>query len=251
MSRMMSLPVSWLPVLLLVIGNAGPLAAQLERPPTTRLPLERPPTTRPTIVPAGPSYLSATGYMPTRIMLRWRAVPNAQFYRVNRANPVEPRHKAYDLSLAQLAASQEMETGDYWNVNWPVDETSTYTYDIQAGFVDAVGIQTLSTPSPAASVKSPPYVAPANVRHTTALYNVPGKLYVTITWDPVPNASGYFVAWESLGNSPFVPSLSVYQKTSRPFDNVSPKSRYNVCVSTIYLATIRNDQVRNCITVKT
>ena len=74
MSRMMSRPVSWLPLLLLVIGNAGALAAQLERPPTTT----------PTVVAA---VASLTGWSDkSGIWLQWPPAAGAGSYKVTRVD---------------------------------------------------------------------------------------------------------------------------------------------------------------------
>ena len=237
MNRLMNRPACWLPLLLLVMGNAGPVASQV---------LERPPEgyRTPTVVQPGPSWVSAAGFIPTRIIIKWNSVPNAQAYQIYRTNPVEPRHMAYELSVDGLASFREMDTGYYYNVNWPVDETSTYTYDIQAVFVDAAGSRTLSIRSPSASGKSAPWLAPANLKYTTSLYNVPGKLMLNLSWDPVPNAAGYLVAWATQ-------QATVFNKTTLALDNISPKDRFRVCVSTIYRPEIRNDQVNTCIQVKT
>jgi len=235
--RPMIRPACWLPLLLLVIGNAGPLVSQV---------LERPPVgdRTPTLYFQGPSWVSAAGFIPTRIIIKWNSVPNAAAYQIFRTNPVEPRHMAYELSVDALASFREMDTGYYYNVNWPVDETSLYTYDIQAVFVDAAGSRTLSARSPSASAKSAPWLAPANLNYTISLYNVPGKLILNLTWDPVPNAGGYLVSWGTQ-------QMTVFNATKLSLDNISPKDRFRVCVSTIYRPEIRNDQVNTCIQVKT
>ena len=238
MPRPMSRPARWVSLLLLVMGNAGPLVSQV--------PLERPPVgyRTPTVIPPGPSWVSAAGFIPTRIIIKWNSVPNAAAYQLYRTNPVEPRHMAYEMSVDALAEFREMDTGSYYNVNWPVDETSTYTYDVQAVFVDAAGSRTLSTRSPSASAKSAPWLAPANLKYTTSLYNVPGKLMLNLSWDPVPNASGYLVSWGTQ-------QMTYFKGTTLAIDNISPKDRFRVCVSTIYRPEIRNDQVQTCIQVKT
>ena len=69
MPRNRSCPLGWLPLLVLALACASPLAAQLERPPIG--------SRTPTLILAGPSWLSAAGFIPTRLILKWRAVPNA------------------------------------------------------------------------------------------------------------------------------------------------------------------------------
>jgi hypothetical protein len=240
----MSRPARWVPLLLLVMGNAGPVVSQI--------PVERPPVgyRTPTFVPAGPSYLSAAGYIPTRLILKWRSVPNAQFYQFYRSSTTEPKRMLYEMSLAGLSGFQEMETGDYWHVDWPVDMTSTYTYSIQAVFVDGAGTRSYSTPSPSASAKSPAFVAPANFAYTSALYETPGKLRLTFTWSPVTNAQQYDLVFQALdGRTMSIPTLTS-KTTSLVLPDISPHSRYNVCIITVYLPSVRDDTVRSCIDVK-
>lgn len=243
MPRLLSRPACWIALLLLAIGNAAPVVSQvLEKPPTDYR--------SPTIVPAGPSYLTAAGYIPTRLILKWRSVPNAQFYQVFRSSTYEARRMLGEWSLAALASTREMETGDYWSIDWPVDMTSTYTYDVVAGFVDAAGTRTLSSPSPKASAKSPPYVAPANFAYKSELYQTPGKLRLTFTWSPVTNAQQYDLVFQALdGRTASIPTLTS-KTTSLVLPDISPHSRYNVCIITVYLPSVRDDTVRSCIAVK-
>ena len=236
---------AWPPILLLVLalGYSAPLAAQLEKPP--------PGYTNPTIIPAGPSYLSAAGYIPTRLMLRWRAVPNAVFYRIHRASTYEPRRLLGEWSVSSMTANKqvEMETGDFWAIDHPVDMTSTYTYDVQAVFVDAAGSRTMSTLSPPASAKSPPYVAPTNFKYTVGLNpNRPGQLAVTFSWTPVPNAGAYVISFTGQKGTPSLPSTTV---RATPWTvEMSPKGRYNACIVTEYYPGIRDDNVRSCLEEK-
>lgn len=74
MSRRMSCSIGWLPPLLLAMGNSGPLAAQLDRPPTIR----------PTVVAAVASLSAESGK--SGIWLRWPPAAGALEYWVDRVD---------------------------------------------------------------------------------------------------------------------------------------------------------------------
>jgi hypothetical protein len=145
-----------------------------------------------------------------------------------------------------------MEGGNYYGIDAPVDMTSTYKYDIQAEFLDATGKNwSYSASSPAATAQSPPFVAPSNFKYTAGLYQTPGKLRLTFTWDAVPGAQQYDVVFHAL-NGRALPILArtAIQATTLVVDDVMPKSQYNVCIITVYLPSIRDDTVLSCIAVK-
>lgn len=77
MPRLMRSPACWLPLLLLVIGNAGPLLSQV---------LEKPPEgyTTPTVVKAVASLTAVAGK--GSIVLTWPAAAGASDYRVTRVD---------------------------------------------------------------------------------------------------------------------------------------------------------------------
>lgn len=238
MIRMRKHSVTWLAPAILMIAGTTPLAAQLERPPTTT----------PTIYLAGPSWLSAEGYVPTKIMLKWKAVPNAYAYRIHRSSTYEPRRLLGEWLAS--APNFTLEADYYFGPDVQVDMTSTYTYDIQAVYLDAAGSRLLSVLSPTASAKSPPFVAPSNFRYTAGLYQTPGKMRLTFTWDPVLNAQAYDVIFQA-NNGRALPIVSRTVKgTTLVVDDVNPKSMYTVCIITFYGPGIRDDTVRSCIAVK-
>ena len=242
-TRMKSCSAMWLAAAMLAIAGAQPLAAQLDRPPTTT----------PTIYVAGPAWFTAAGYRPTWIILKWKAVPNARSYRVFRWSDIEKRHLDGEWQAADMMTNKMYDIdGDYFfGYDAPVDMTSTYSYDVQAVFVDANGNSTYSSPSPAASAKSPPFVAPSNFKYTAALYQTPGKLRLTFTWDPVLNAQQYDVRFQAMnGRTMPMAARTAIQATRLVVDDVSPHSVYNVCIITVYLPSIRDDNVRSCIDVK-
>lgn len=231
----------WLTPAILVIAAGAPLRSQT---------LERPLRTTPTVYAAGPAWVTAGGYIPTRIMLKWKSVDNAWAYQVYRSSGIEARHLVGEYQVANLSGNYEMEGSSYFGVDWPVDMTSTYTYDVRAVFVDAAGSRTFSAGSPAATAKSPPYVAPSNFKYTAGLYATPGKFRITFTWDPVLNAQQYDVLFQAMnGRTMSIPARTGIKATTLVIDDVPPHSYYNVCIITVYLPSIRDDSVRSCIAV--
>jgi hypothetical protein len=76
-SRLLSRPACWLPLLLLAIGNTAPLVSQvLEKPPTG--------ATSPTVVKAVASLTAVAGKGST--VLDWPAAAGASNYRVTRVD---------------------------------------------------------------------------------------------------------------------------------------------------------------------
>lgn len=75
MPRLMSRPACWLPLLVLVVGNAGPLASQV---------LEKPPSGTPTIVSAVASLKAWNDKSGT--WLQWPAASGATSYWVTRVD---------------------------------------------------------------------------------------------------------------------------------------------------------------------
>jgi hypothetical protein len=213
--------------------------------------LERTFRTTPTVVIAGPSWLSAAGYIPTKIMLKWKAVPKAVAYRVFRSSSLEARHLLGEWPLSNLAGFYDMGTDSYYSIDWPVDMTSTYKYDVQAVFVDDTGKNfSYSASSPAASAQSPAFVAPSNFKYSVGVYQTPGKLRLTFTWDAVPNAQQYDIMFQALtGRSLPIVARTGIKGTTLVIDDVSPRTSYNVCIVTVYLPSIRDDTVRSCIAV--
>ena len=143
----------------------------------------------------------------------------------------------------------EMETGDLWRLDFPVDMTSTYTYQVNAVFVDGAGTRTISTPSPVASAKSPPFAAPTDFKYTVGLIpNRPGELAVTFSWTPIPNAEAYVIFLTGQRGTPSLPSTTV---RATPWTVVMPpKGRYSACIVTEYYPGIMDPNVRTCIDMK-
>lgn len=230
-------PLRWLAIALLMLGAPG-VSAQLERPPATK----------PTVMPAGPAWLTAGGYIPTWLILKWAAVPNARYYQIYRRSEIEARHLVSEQD-ATLAAGQDVEGNAYWRWDYPVDMTSTYSYEVQAVFVDDAGTRTLSAPSPTASAKSPPWLAPADFGYTAGLYSTTGKLRLTFTWSPIPNAQQYDVFFRALNGSATPLGTRTSKSTTLVVDDVNPRAMYEACIVTVYMPSVRNDTVRSCIKV--
>ena len=142
MSRMMRCPVSWLPVLLLAIGNVGSLAAQLERAPTTS----------PTVVAA---VASLTGWSDkSGIWLQWPPAAGAGSYRVTRvdnsaANPPE-------VTLYEGPSNQFVFEGSNCSLTDPAFKNCVFV-DARTLYKDhlySYRVWTGGGPSPVATVKA-------------------------------------------------------------------------------------------------
>jgi hypothetical protein len=125
-----------------------------------------------------------------------------------------------------------------------------YSYRVYSVFAGSPPIY--SAPGPVASTRVAPFVAPANLRTTIVPSTVvPGKLRLTLTWDAVAEAVGYYIVADLTTTRGFVypvtvsgPSLVLDGR-----DSLQPRQQYSICVSTLYPFKIRKDSVRSCVTV--
>jgi len=234
-------PVRWVPTLMLMVGGAFPVLAQvLEKPP--------PDYRSPTISLAGPSWLTATAAVPTRLDLKWAAVANAGWYRVVRSIPPD----ATELPLQEISAltgDQDLVNHSFYYFDYlpPRSGGVTFWYKVYAVFLGTDGSKTLSAPNPTATVKALTPVAPPKFKWRVAVSQLMGRLRVTLDWGPVANATGYQVFQITRPPIPPLPMLgTTVKQTSLVIDNVVPGQGGTVCVVTMYEGLLKDDTVRSC-----
>lgn len=249
----------------ILLGLGGlPAAAQ------TRL--DKPILGTPTIIPAGPTWMTVASDYPTHMILKWTQVPNAVRYRVYRWG-ADARRLRKDQLAADLASATEpgyATIDDDLTISytaWPL--TTPAWYEVQAVFLDAAGNQTYSSPNPSASAVSVPFLAPANIRWSVAPAADKPFLRVTLTWDAVPAAAGYRFTGTSVeanGGKYILPSTRLGPTLLAAIDGsrawsyppggnliraaITRNGTYTFCLSTIYPDEIRDESVKNCITVE-
>jgi hypothetical protein len=217
-------------------------------PTTTGVILTEPkPTTgtiTPTIVPAGPTSLTAGSNIPGQIYLQWKEVANATGYRVTRSSNVPEAER----TLTNLAATSQLAEGGLWYyTDAPVDITPTYSYKVYALFASSTGT-TVSSPSPVALAASAPFWQPTGLKYTAVPSTTKlGTLNVTISWNAVQNAEKYsLTGMAAAGQDPVITPATSYL-----FRDLPTKTTYaGVCVSTIYPYGVGMTQNRPCIDIK-
>jgi hypothetical protein len=240
----------WLPTLILALGGAVPLFAQvLEKPP--------PDYRTPTVYLPGPSYLTAVAAVPTRIDLKWAPVANATLYRLMRASPSAP--EAVLEEIPANTADQDLVGKYYYHFDYlPTRSSSvTFTYKVDAVFVGADGTRTYSSPNPSASATALPIVAPPKLKFRVNVSQIMGRLRVTLDWGAVSGGPGYAVTGYHVFQvarppaSPFPMAETTVNRTTFVIDNVVPGQGATVCVYTIYDGTLKDDTVRSCVLILT
>ncbi len=178
----------------------------------------------PTIIPAGPTSLTAASSIPGEIVLVWKAVTNATAYRITRTSNAPE----VEQTLAEKGVAQFWSEGGLVNfTHAPADERWVHTYKVFALFGG-----TLSTPSPAATASSAPFVQPTGLKYS-AVPSVarPGTLNVTVSWNAVPNAARYTITGTGFTGQASMTTTS----TSVMFPNLAPRTTFTgVCLSTVY-----------------
>lgn len=198
--------------------------------------------TSPAIAP--PPALSAVSIVPTQIALTWPAVAGALGYKVTRTTSTgEPETTIFEGKPANFALDRGMCTVGtrclFANTN--VSLKQAYSYRVSTIFPGPV----YSDPGPVASARSAQFLAPANLTHAVVPSPVkPGQLQVTVSWLPVTGADGYSVVPTTIGIT-----AATVRTASVRFDALRPKTTYGLCVSSVYPLNIRNDTVKNCITL--
>ncbi len=198
----------------------------------------KPPTGTITPIPAGPSTLTAGSNIPGQIWLSWREVPNATLYRVTRSSTA-PEAEA---KLIEYSNTSQLAEGGIWgHTDWPVDDRWTYTYKV---FAVVGGV--VSTPSPAASAKSIAVIQPTGLKYALALTPSPGKVNVTLSWNPVANVVGYAITGADFIGMPTITTTS----TSYMLSNVPAGHTYRVCVGALYEHSVGSPSTAPCIDIK-
>jgi hypothetical protein len=229
-------PVRWVPTLTLMVGGAFPLLAQvLEKPPTNYR--------SPTIYQAGPSWVTATAAVPTRIDLKWAPVGTTMLYRIMRSTASNPTDSIVNEGVQDLGDKNFF----YLDYLPSRSGSTTFSYKVYAVFVGTDGSRTLSAPSPTATATALPVVAPKNLKWRVAVSQIMGRLRVTLDWGPVANATGYHVFQITRPGTPQLPMLeTTVKQTSMVIDNVVPGQGGTVCVVTVYEGFLKDDTVRSC-----
>jgi hypothetical protein len=149
---------------------------------------------------------------------------------------------------------QDLAGGYYFYFDYLPDRSSsvTFSYKVYAVFAGADGSKTLSAPSPIATAKALPAIAPPNLKYRVAVSRLMGRLRVTIDWGAVASATGYHVFQISRPGLPQLPLLeTTVKQTSLVIDNVQPGQGSTVCVYTMYEGFLKDATVRSCVLVVT
>lgn len=196
------------------------------------------PTGTITVIPAGPTSLSAGSNIPGQIWMTWKEVANATAYRVTRSSTApEPEAK-----IAEYSNTSQLAEGGIWSHNdAPVDLRWTYSYKVYALFGT-----TVSTPSPTASAKSIAVIQPTGLKYGVTLSSTAGKVNVTLSWNAVPNVAMYAITGTDFMGMPTITTTS----TSYTLPNVPASYTYRVCVGAVYPYSIGEPSTAPCIDIK-
>jgi hypothetical protein len=197
----------------------------------------RPTTGTVTVIPAGPTSLSAGSNIPGQIWLTWREVANATAYRVTRSSTAPEA----ETRVAEYSNTSQLAEGGIWSHNdAPVDLRWTYSYKVYALFGT-----TVSTPSPVASARSIAVVQPTGLRYGVTLTSTPGQVNVTLSWTGVPNVATYVITGADIIG---MPTITV-QGTSYTLRNITAGRTFRVCVGAVYPYSIGDPATAPCIDV--
>jgi hypothetical protein len=196
------------------------------------------PTGTVTVIPAGPSTLSAGSNIPGQIWVTWREVANASGYRVTRSSTApEPEAK-----IAEYASGSQLAEGGIWgHTDAPVDLRWTYSYKVYALFGT-----TVSTPSPVASAKSKAVVQPTGLKYGVTLSPTAGRVNVALSWTGVPDVASYVITGADFIGMPTITTTG----TSYTLSNVPASHTYRVCVGAVYPYSIGDPGTAPCIDIK-
>ena len=229
-----------IPMMLLAMGGASPLLAQLDRPPTGYR--------SPTLYLAGPSWLTATATVPTRLDLKGAMVANATLYGITRSSTSDPTERLL-LEIPAGTGDQDL-AGKYYYYFDALPSRSggvTFTYKVHAIFLGTDGSRTLSSPNPTATVIALTPVAPPKLKSRITLSQLIGRLRVTLDWGAVNGATGYQVFQIARPPTPPLPmQTTTVRQPSFVIDNVVPGQGGTLCVVTLYEEFLKDDTVRSC-----
>ena len=238
----------------------GPLAAQ------TRLPM--PPPGVPTVVPAGPAWLTVGSNYPTNFVVKWTAVSGASSYRIWRWSDEQgsTRWLRGEVNAASVANPAESGYAIF------ADHSATkvgpaYSYQVEAVSYTARGAATVSTPSPIGTARSVPYLAPGNLRYTTLPPVTKSEVHLLLTFDQVPGTHAFYftgtvqqkgstltLSPSSVGTGPILFDASPGASAPPNNGTLLPiplflNRTYVFCLSSIYYEGISDRTVKNCLTV--
>ena len=201
----------------------------------------RPVTGTVTVIPAGPTSLTAGSAIPGQIGLTWKEVANASGYRVTRSSTA-PEAEA---KIAEYASTSQLAEGGMWyHTDAPVDLRWTYSYKVYALFGT-----TVSTPSPVATAKSIAVIQPTGLRYSVALIpNAPGRVNVTLSWSNtgIPTGATYVITGADIAGMPTITTSN----TSYTLNNLLAGVTFRVCVGAVYPYSIGDPATAPCIDVK-
>ncbi len=244
----------------------GGLVAEVVQPLAAQTRLPRPVRGTPTIIPAGPTWISAGSDYPTDFVIKWTAVANASTYRLWRWNDAgENKFFRQEVAAGLLNSPTEPGYARYTD-NLRIDVNSAYSYQVEAIFYDAAGQATVSLPSPVGTARSVPYLAPANLRYTTTPSPGPGAFALTLSFDPVVAAAYYrftgtttsrgsILTLKPANVGPGSILIDANPATSFPPSYnllripLYAHETYTLCLSTVYPNGVRDDSVKSCVTV--
>jgi hypothetical protein len=198
------------------------------------------PRPRPTVMPAGPTSLTAGSGIPGQIQLTWKEVANASGYRVTRSSTA-PQPEA---NLIDYTSGSQLAEGGLWHhTDAPVDERWTFTYAVYALFGT-----TVSTPSPQASAKSIAVIQPTGLTYKVAILPgaAPGMVSVTLSWNAMPNAVRYDLTGLGFTGAAGASTNS----TSYTVNNAPAGHTFPVCVGAVYPYLVQDPSTASCIDVK-
>lgn len=232
-------PILWLPTLVLALGAAVPLGAQIRTPPPTI----QPPTTR-----AGPAWVKAVALVPMRHDLQWAPVFGAGWYQLFRSSSLDGGEKLLE-EIHENTADQDVANKYYFHFDYLPERSGsvTFSYRVVAVFVGTDGSRTPSISSPTASVMAIQPIAPPRFKYRAGVSQLLGRLRVTFDWGSVANATGYHIFQIArLGQTPLPLTEGIVKSTSLTLDNVVPGQGGTVCVSSVYEGFLKDDTVRSC-----
>jgi fibronectin type 3 domain-containing protein len=198
----------------------------------------RPTTGTVTVIPAGPTQLTARSGIPGQIQLIWNEVANATGYRVTRSSNA-PEAEA---KLIEYPSTSQLAEGGFWyHTDGLVDLRWTYSYKVYALF-NAV----TSTPSPVATAKSIAVIQPTGLKYAISLTPTPGRVNITLSWNAVANVAHYVITGTEFTGMGTITTTA----TSYTLNNVMAGPTYRVCVGAIYPNSIGDPATAPCIDVK-
>jgi hypothetical protein len=200
----------------------------------------RPPTATLTVIPGGPTSLTARSGIPGQIQLTWNAVPNATAYREMRSSTApEP-----EARLVEYPGTSQLAEGGIWShTDAPVDLRWTYSYKVYALFNTVT-----STPSPVASAKSVAVIQPTGLRYSVIPTPTPGRVNVTLSWTGVPNVANYVITGASIIGQPTITVPG--SATSYVLSNIQAGVTFRVCVGAVYPRNVGDPGTAPCVDVK-